>query len=474
MSAAAVKRTSAQKSMGFAAEQAEGGASPRVLHDRLHLGYVRTRDGQEVLLGIVADGGNSPRAGAVADAAVRSAVEAVARSSADGLSRALASGLQSAAAAWKASLGEGSPPLEVSATAVCVVHRRLFAAHAGRSTAFLVRGGQAYPLMKSTGPLGAMRSQEPIAGPKEGLELKPGDWVMIASDGLTRASGETGRPFVEPSEIPGCLQGSEPREAARHLISLALGRDADDNVSVGLIRLPGEAVRRSRRPMLWAMGAAAMVLLGGLAVASFLNRAPVTMTDYGYAVVLEGSGLAQMPGAADPVPLGRLDLVSAGATLRTSSPMQLSLQSTAGERGSFPSATLYLAADTQLELVQLDAYPDNAPSDQSLVPAILEVQSGRMLISLRGSPRPVHVRAADGLAVLGVGQAATLGARLDLDSAAIDCLSGTCHVFVGSGREIALPSGDSLQLPAGLRVSLTASELEAWQALCADCFEPAP
>ncbi len=469
----AVKRTSAQKSLGFAAEQDVGGATPRVQHDRLHLGYARTRDGQEVLVGVVADGGRSPRAGDASEITVRHAVEAVARSQADGLSRALAAGLQSAAAAWKTSLG-ASLPVEVSATAVCVFRRRLFAAHAGRSSAFLVRGGQAYPLMKATGPLGAGRSVDPIAGPKEGLELKPGDWVMISSDGLMKTSGETGRPFVEPSDIPGCLQGSEPREAARHLISLALGRDADDNLSVGLIRLPGEPERRPRRTWMWAVGAAAMVLLGGLAVSIWINRAQEPMTDFGYAVVLEGSGLAQLPGSADPVSLGGLDLISAGATLRTSAPMQLALQSTAADRTGLPAATLYLAADTQLELVQLDAYADGAPPDPGQVPAILKVQSGRLLLSLDASRRPVEVMIDNALAVMGAGQAGTIGARLDHDRAAFDCLSGACRVLLGPGREIILPAGSSIELPGGLQVSLTSDQLEAWQALCAECLVATP
>jgi serine/threonine protein phosphatase PrpC len=260
-----------ERVLTFAAEQAEGGATPQIQGDRLQLGFVRMRDGQEVLLGVVADGGRSPQSGEVATITIRAVADAVSQSSSEGLSRALASGLQRAAAAWKVPPGEPSAQLEVSATAVCVLRRRLYAAHAGRSSAFLVRAGQAYPLMKPTGPLGASRA-DPVAGPREGLELQPGDWVVIASDGLTRTSGETGRPFVDPSEIPGYLRGSEPREAARHLISIALGRDADDNVSVGLIRVPGEVRRRSVRPVLVGIAAAAAVLIAGLAGAALINR----------------------------------------------------------------------------------------------------------------------------------------------------------------------------------------------------------
>ena len=458
------------RALAFASEQAEGNATPRFQGDRLQLSYVRTRDGQEVLLGVVADGGRSPRASQAAEITIRSVVEAVSRSQADGLSRTLAAGLQNAAAAWKASLGEGPAPLEVSATAVCVFRRRLYAAHAGRSGAYLVRGGQAYPLMKSTGPLGPVRTAEAIAGAKDGLELQSGDWVMIASDGLTRTSGETGRPFVEAAEIPGCLQGSEPREAARHLISIALGRDADDNISVALIRLPGVVQRKSLRPVAWGVAAAAIILVGGLVASTLISRPAGTLAEFGYAVVLEGSGLAEVPGGQAPIALGHLDLLPAGATLRSSSPMQLSLQSTAGERGGLPVATLILGTDTQLEIVQLDAYPAGASANQALPPAIFEVQSGRLIVRLEGSPRALQIRMADGLVHLELGNPAILGA--DFESGAFDCLSGTCRVDPGSGAEIRLGPGERAELVSGSQVALTASDLEIWRALCADCVAP--
>jgi hypothetical protein len=100
---------------------------------------------------------------------------------------------------------------------------------------------------------------------------------------------------------------------------------------------------------------------------------------------------------------------------------------------------------------------------------MLEVQSGRFLLPLDASPRPVEVRIDDSLAILDAGQAATLGANLDHDPATIDCLRGPCRVRLSPGREIVLPSGDSLQLPGGPQISLTSSELEAWRALCGDC-----
>jgi serine/threonine protein phosphatase PrpC len=458
------------RSLAFASEQAEGGATPRFQGDRLQLSYVRTRDGQEVLLGVVADGGRSPRGTQAAETTIRSVVEAVSRSQSDGLSRTLAAGLQSAAAAWKSSLGEASAPVEVSATAVCVFRRRLYAAHAGQSGAFLVRGGQAYPLMKATGPLGSIRPPDAIAGAKDGLELQPGDWVMIASDGLTRTSSETRRPFVEAAEIPSYLQGSEPREAARHLISIALGRDADDNISVGLIRLPGTVQRKSLRPVAWGVAAVAFILMGGLVVSTLINRPAQTLAEFGYAVVLEGSGLAEVPGEEAPLALGHLDLIPAGAMLRSSSPMQLSLQSTARERGGLLVAALILATDTQIEIVQLDAYPGGASSNQALPPAIFEVQSGRLMVRLEESRRALQIRMADGVVLLDKGNPAVLGA--DFGSDVFDCLSGTCRVEPRSSGEIVLGPGERVELSSGSRVALSPSDLEAWRALCAECVVP--
>ena len=467
-----MRRAGGQRALDFAAEQAEGGASTRVQGDRLHLAHVRTRDGQEVLLGMVADGGKSPRASDAAEITIRSVVEAVSRSPADGLSRALSAGLSGATAAWKESLGESSQTVEVSATAVCVSRRRLYAAHAGRSGAFLVRGGQAHPLVKSTGPLGSGRVVDPISGPKEGLELKPGDWVMIASDGLTRTSSETGRPFVEPAEIPGCLRGAEPREAARHLISIALGRDADDNISVGLIRMPGEVRRKSLRPEAWGIAAAAIILVGGLVASSLINRPPETLTDFGYAVVLEGTGLAEIPGGEGPIPLGHLDLIPAGATLRSSSPMQLSLQSTAAERGGLPVATFHLATDTQLALKQLDAYRETASQGEDLPPTILEPQSGLLLVRFDGGRRQVQIKLMDALVTLSGDRPAILGAIADSSGPAFDCLTGECLVLLGSGREVRLAPGHRLRISSGEPVPLGPADIQAWSKICPDCPLP--
>jgi hypothetical protein len=66
--------------------------------------------------------------------------------------------------------------------------------------------------------------------------------------------------YVSPDEIARVLGTQQGDRAARSLVSFALGRDADDNVSVALIQWPG---RRSRgRPLLAFL---ALALLVGLA-----------------------------------------------------------------------------------------------------------------------------------------------------------------------------------------------------------------
>jgi len=64
------------------------------------------------------------------------------------------------------------------------------------------------------------------------LQLRPGDWLLVCSDGLTNQ--------IRPERIQAVLQRSGTAEkAARHLVNLANLEGATDNVTVVVIRVIG-------------------------------------------------------------------------------------------------------------------------------------------------------------------------------------------------------------------------------------------
>ena len=107
----------------------------------------------------------------------------------------------------------------------------------------------------------------------QGLELQEGDSIIVCSDGLIKES-PLGIPYAKDEEIIQVLTTQEGQKAAQSLVSFALGRDADDNVSVAVLQMPDRSRRRraARRPlMLIGAGLLALVLTVGL-ISILLNR----------------------------------------------------------------------------------------------------------------------------------------------------------------------------------------------------------
>ncbi len=100
---------------------------------------------------------------------------------------------------------------------------------------------------------------------KGGLALRNGDSILVCSDGLTKISHRTGQPFTTPEEIVRVLNTQEGEKASRSLVSFALGRNADDNVSAAVLQMPDPArKRRARRPMF---------IIGGVVITLFIIAA---------------------------------------------------------------------------------------------------------------------------------------------------------------------------------------------------------
>ncbi len=116
--------------------------------------------------------------------------------------------------------------------------------------------------------VGTTNYQEANRRSIEGLVLQQGDSILVCSDGLVKDSPKTHQPLITTQEIVRTLREKEGKKAAQELVSFALGRDPDDNISASLIQVADPRRKlRSQRPMLlaWIAILSLVVLLGILA-----------------------------------------------------------------------------------------------------------------------------------------------------------------------------------------------------------------
>ena len=128
--------------------------------------------------------------------------------------------------------GESSGNTSAATTLVAVVVRagRAIVANLGDSRAYVVRDGAARQLTEDhegdsthsiTRFVGDPRGVQPDVFVED---LRPGDRLVLCSDGLTR--------HVEPDEIARLAVAADPGAAANALVDLALERGGEDNVTV--------------------------------------------------------------------------------------------------------------------------------------------------------------------------------------------------------------------------------------------------
>jgi PPM family protein phosphatase len=96
----------------------------------------------------------------------------------------------------------------------------------------------------------------------QGLRLQPGDLLLLCSDGLTDV--------VEDAEIEPAVRGLDLQVAAQALLDLAVGRNAQDNITVVLLLVPwqnlpnNQAVQNKKKPgniRYWVFGGLIVLLL---------------------------------------------------------------------------------------------------------------------------------------------------------------------------------------------------------------------
>jgi protein phosphatase len=354
------------------------GASPRrtLLEDRCLAVHVHTAAGLSLALGIVADGVGGERAGERAAELTQQAI----------VDACEASRLQDVPAILSAAIREANAHvyregcrvrrrsgMSSTVAVAAIADGRLYLAAAGDSRVYLVRDGRAIQLTRDhTWGEEALRAgrltpeaearhprradlvrsiglapeiepdprlwlepadpQRAEADGRLGLPLRPGDAVVVATDGLSKdLPASASQHFVERDDLPGLVRGRSAEEAARALVMKAVERGTDDNVSVVVMLQSGRrgvlaAVCRARSAR--AGGLATLVLLAGawVGIRAWPGRAgepSAGAPPAGMAAVVRAEGEPEIRIGAAPwteAQPGRLLRAEEGIEIRTGAP----------------------------------------------------------------------------------------------------------------------------------------------------------
>ena len=461
--------------VAFALEQSPGAISPEPpQQDRVQVEEIRTRGGLDLILAVVVDGDGYERAGEAAEIVVEQLFSGVSQSVDRDLNVLLRDQLDEGAQSLLKANRSGERFGEASATVVAIHRGRLFFAHCGHTMAVLVREGETTQITRSGDRL-LGNSERPYIQISEsrGIALQAGDRVVLSSDGLSRISPEDGYPFVAMDKIATYVEGSTPLEAARHLISLALGRDVDDNVSVVVIQIRGEKMRTT--PMIVLFTLAFILALGALGLSLLRSKSTLPSVDYGYAVLVQGSaGLMNDEGTSIVESVGYLGTIPAGSGIVSQEDVRLVLETTFEGGDNLSGTSLYLDRDTSVQLTSLDPHRDPSSSDEveSESLTIFNLISGRILVVRDEGDRELQITWNGFTAALideGIG---ALGVSDDGGRLIVDCLQGRCMSIAVNGESIMLADGQRCVMNGtDTEVEdLSGNSIQEWNVLCGRCL----
>jgi serine/threonine protein phosphatase PrpC len=440
------------------AAQDVGISRRQVQEDKVHKEQLTTAGGLELTVGLVVDGEDEE-----GERAAKIATARILRTLKDGketdVYRLLQAAFQEAHRGLRQEVeAEGGPAaMTASATLVAIHQQQLYLAHIGNSRAYLVRGPNVTQMtrdhMEGSGrrlnkALGLPSKVEPDLGASEGtagqngraIPLRAGDRVVLCSDGLVKERPDGKGLLLDPqTEMAAVVNdpNSPALEAARTLVSKAVGRKADDNVSALVIAMPRPLL--SQRMMLALVGAVVGLLLLCLVVPPLLRGGGQEATSTSTAVALAAEAtLTPVPtldpfaadtgrantgvsigtvmvlpyGSDSPQPLGSAESVLPGATVSTDSNGSIYL--------IIPKAgRVYLGSNTELYFNQIDIGDGQ--------PTILTVQQGTIVLQQDGSAtQELLAKLPDGSQTGLRGGAGTLTIRAVGGQPQAGCFSGDC------------------------------------------------
>lgn len=469
------------------------------LEDRYVAKSLTTAGGLELVVGIIADGVGGGNAGELASQmTVDKVVAFIGNTQETDIEQVLNEAILTAHEAVREA-GLQNPKLRSMSTTVTVaviMNNRLFIGHVGDSRAYLVRENQLQLLTldhswanemiqqgkfspeevknhPKRGDLGryigqpkqiplevdlgyrVFKDDQPdaksdlVAG---GLELQPGDVVILCSDGLIKERHNAPGHFVEEQEIVDAVRRkrNSPEDIVNTLLSRALGRQTDDNVSVVALLVPGGAGSafpvlplRSGLPK-WVMPLAVvsvavivflillMIIFGQNAktVAGESTATHATMVQVlpdqngvGFAEVLSGLAEYQISGEKS-VAVNGGEEIPAGAKIWTDYD-KVELRLSDGSivyLGEYSSGTLITVCD-----------PDNHTFE-----TIYQIEKGTVLIN---AICPIRIQANPHTSQANADPQTWLGVEYRSDDGyfSLDCLDGRCQLI--DNTNISLTSG---------------------------------
>ena len=450
------------KQRGSGSAQDVGGAA--VQRARVRTGTVQTADGGRVLLGAVAVGTES---GESAARVVEQVFQTVSGAQTANIGAALRRGLEIA------SQGLARQGAEVTASAVAVRRSKVFFANVGDNLVLRIAGQEAIRLTEpSNSRLGAAEAPQVQAGPEAGLMIQREDRIVVASAGAFESSPANGKPFIDPKAIPGHIKDLPPEDAAKHLVSIALGRDVGSNVSVAVL---GEAKERRRWPVaalaVAGLIGALLLVAGGLALLGSPDSD--TATDFGFAVLVRGGMLADT-GDGVPSPVRNLDTIPAGATLSAQTDAVLGFQSTYEGSTELTRGNVYLEQGAALRLTEIDVRRSDGGSGATVV----GLDQGTLLVNRQSGTWEYRVQFVGSESILSGAGTATMGVDTTAGGLQLDCLIGICRYISEEGEELLLSSGNRLRVGISSGIlqesAIPLASVAEWNELCGGCVQGNP
>jgi serine/threonine protein phosphatase PrpC len=466
--------------VAYAYEQSHGAISPEPpQQDRVRVEEIRTRGGLDLILAVVVDGEGHLRAGEAAETFIKQLFSGISQSINRNLNALLRDLLEEGSQSISRVNRSGEGIGEVAVTVVAVHRGRLFFAHAGHTMALLVREGKITQLTRSDDRLLGY-SEAPLiqSGDPRGMRLQVGDRVMLASDGLTRISPEDGQPFVETDNVVTYVEGSTPLEAARHLISLAMGRDVDDNVSVVVIQVSG---KRGGAPTSAIVRAGILLtfvlILGALGISRLRrNRSIPPPVDYGYAVLIQGSaGVLDEAWKKIEEMVGHLGTIPTGVKIASLVETRLALETTFEGLNELSGTSLFLDRDTRIYLALLDPHWDSSSADEieGETLTVVDLLSGRIMVVRSKGNREIRITWKENTVALNGEGVGVLGVMEEGSNLVVDCLRGSCKSILSDGEAITLSGGQRATIVHGDKQEvedLSGDAFQGWSEFCEGCL----
>ena len=158
----------------------------------------------------------------------------------------------------------------------------------------------------------SLGSEEHVTPDFFSRDARPGDIVLLCSDGLSNLVGE--------KEMADLLKSYSLDEAAEKLLDRALERGAPDNVTFLLTQLVGGKQRRSRSILPWLALIAAIFILGGFLFWNFTRPQPAPPPATPVALLATNTPILPSPTPDRATPTPTQETIAAAA-LPASSPL---------------------------------------------------------------------------------------------------------------------------------------------------------